>query len=37
MARHDDVLPLAEMLAGETGEGIKDLPRGVVRLRIAVT
>jgi hypothetical protein len=31
MARHDDALPLSEMLAGETGEGIKDLLRGVVR------
>jgi putative transposase len=31
MAQHDDALPLSEMLAGETGEGIKDLLRGVVR------
>jgi putative transposase len=31
MAQHDDALPLPEMLAGETGEGIKDLLRGVVR------
>ena len=31
MARHDDALPLSAVLAGETGEGIKDLLRGVVR------
>ena len=31
MARHDDALPLSEMLAGATGEGIKDLLREVVR------
>ena len=31
MARHDDALPLSEMLAGETGDGIKDLLREVVR------
>jgi putative transposase len=31
MAQHDDALPLSEMLAGETGEGIKDLLREVVR------
>jgi hypothetical protein len=31
MAQHDDALPLSEMLAGQTGEGIKDLLREVVR------
>lgn len=31
MARHDDAPLLSEMLAGETGEGIKDLLREVVR------
>jgi hypothetical protein len=31
MAQHDDALALSEMLAGQTGEGIKDLLREVVR------
>jgi putative transposase len=31
MAQHDDALPLSAVLAGETGEGIKDLLRDVVR------
>ncbi len=31
MAQHDDALPLSAVLAGETGEGIEDLLRGVVR------
>jgi putative transposase len=31
MAQHDDALPLSAVLAGETGEGIKDLLREVVR------
>jgi putative transposase len=31
MARHDDALPLSEMLTTGGGEGIKDLLREVVR------
>jgi putative transposase len=31
MARHDDALPLSEMLATAGGEGIKDLLREIVR------
>jgi putative transposase len=31
MAQHDDALPVSAVLAGETGEGIKDLLREVVR------
>src|SRR5680860_1492850 len=31
MARHDDALPLSEMLTAEGGEGINDLLRDIVR------